>query len=148
MEYWHWLIVGVALTVSEIFIPGFTIFWFGLGGFIVALLLWIFPALSLAWQLVLWMVASSLFAIWWFVVIKPRMVDRTKAGLSREAIIGEYGMAIRAPEENRRGIMRFALPVLGSDEWSFICDQPVAVGDRLKVRDISGNDLIVEKVGN
>ena len=48
MEYWHWLIVGVALTLSEIFIPGFTIFWFGLGGFIAALLLWLFPALSLA----------------------------------------------------------------------------------------------------
>jgi membrane protein implicated in regulation of membrane protease activity len=36
-------------------------------------------------------------------------------------------------------------PVLGAEEWPFICEQVVAVGDRVVVTDISGNTLIVAK---
>jgi len=28
--YWHWLVIGMILVVGEIFIPSFTILWFGL----------------------------------------------------------------------------------------------------------------------
>jgi hypothetical protein len=42
-------------------------------------------------------------------------------------------------------MLRFATPKLGSEEWEFICDQPVVVGDRVGVKDVSGNTLIVGK---
>jgi membrane protein implicated in regulation of membrane protease activity len=42
-------------------------------------------------------------------------------------------------------MVRFAIPVLGSDEWPFICAQDVKTGDKVAVREISGNTLIVEK---
>ena len=35
MLYWHWLVLGVVLVVAEIFIPSFTILWFGLGALVV-----------------------------------------------------------------------------------------------------------------
>ena len=35
MLYWHWLVLGVVLIVAEIFIPSFTILWFGLGALVV-----------------------------------------------------------------------------------------------------------------
>jgi hypothetical protein len=35
--------------------------------------------------------------------------------------------------------------VLGDDEWEFICDEPVALGDRVMITEISGNTLIVKK---
>jgi hypothetical protein len=76
------------------------------------------------------------------------MVDRTKAGISREAILGEIGQVIRIPEQEKRGIIRFTTPLLGTDEWPFICDQQVIAGDRVIVKDISGNTLIVEKRGS
>jgi hypothetical protein len=76
---------------------------------------------------------------------KVDMTDRTKAGISREAAIGESGQVIRNPEEGRRGIVRFATPLLGAEEWPFICEQEVASGDRVFVKDISGNTLLVEK---
>jgi membrane protein implicated in regulation of membrane protease activity len=75
------------------------------------------------------------------------MTDRTKAGISREAVIGESGRVIRVPQESRRGVVRFATPLLGADEWPFICEQTVASGDRVFVKDVSGNTLIVEKRG-
>jgi membrane protein implicated in regulation of membrane protease activity len=145
VEYWQWLVLGMALIIAELFIPSFTIFWFGLGALIVAGLLWLAPDLNLRWQLFIWAVASVLFTFLWFRYFKGMMPDRTKAGVGREAILGESGRVILAPVENRHGRVRFATPLLGSDEWSFVCDQEVVVGDRVHVKDISGNTLIVEK---
>ena len=34
------------------------------------------------------------------------MTDRTKAGISREAALGESGHVIKIPEEDRRGIVQ------------------------------------------
>ncbi len=146
--YWHWLIFGAILIISEIVIPSFTIFWFGLAGVLVAAILWMIPAMPLAWQLLIWALASIFFAVFWFRYMKPRMTDNTKAGIAREAVIGESGLVISTPLEGKRGIVRFATPLFGTDEWMFICTGDVAAGDRVFVTDISGNTLIVQKRNN
>lgn len=143
--YWHWLVFGMVLMIAEMLIPSFTIFWFGLGGLIVGGALWLFPELTLSWQLFLWAAASSLFTVLWFKFFKPLMPDRTKAGISREAILGETGQVVKVPLEKNEGIVRFTTPVLGSDEWPFICEEKVNPGDRVFIKDISGNTLIVGK---
>ena len=143
--YWHWLVWGMLLIIAEIFIPSFTIFWFGLGGIIVAGLLYLFPDLLLSWQLFFWAIASCGFTFLWFKLFKPLMKDRTKAGISREAILGESGQVIKVPEKGKRGIVRFTTPLLGDDEWPFMSEDKIAPGDRVFVKDISGNTLIVEK---
>ena len=143
--YWHWLVWGMLLIIAEIFIPSFTIFWFGLGGIIVAGLLYLVPDLLLSWQLFFWAIASCGFTFLWFKLFKPLMKDRTKAGISREAILGESGQVIKVPEKGKRGIVRFTTPLLGDDEWPFISEDKIAPGDRVFVKDISGNTLIVEK---
>lgn len=143
--YWYWLVLGMLLIIAEIFIPSFTVFWFGLGAIMVALILWLLPDMSVSWQLFIWAIASIVFTFLWFKFFKPLMTDRTKAGISREAVLGESGQVIKVPEEGRRGIVRFATPLLGTDEWPFICEQAVASGDRVFVKDVSGNTLLVEK---
>jgi membrane protein implicated in regulation of membrane protease activity len=142
--YWHWLVLGMVLIIAEIFLPSFTIFWFGLGAIIVAGLLLLFPGMGLSWQLFIWAIASCGFTFLWFKYFKPMMTDRTKAGISREAIMGESGQVIKTPEEGRHGIVRFTTPLLGADEWQFICEEKLTVGERVYVKDISGNTLIVE----
>lgn len=143
--YWYWLVFGMLLIIAELFIPSFTIFWFGLGAVLVSLILWLLPDLSLSWQLFIWAIASIVFTLLWFKFFKPLMTDRTKAGISREAVIGESGRVISVPQESRRGVVRFTAPLLGEDEWPFICEQTVTSGDRVFVKDVSGNTLIVEK---
>ena len=143
--YWYWLVFGMVLIIAEMFIPSFTIFWFGLGAIIVAAILFFFPELYISWQLFTWAVASCLFTLLWFIFFKPLMSDRTKAGISREAILGESGQVIKIPAEKQDGIVRFTTPLLGSDEWPFICEGVVNPGDRVFIKDISGNTLIVEK---
>ena len=143
--YWHWIAFGMLLIMAELFIPSFTIFWFGLGAILVGFILLIAPDLPVNWQLFFWAISSIAFTFFWFRFLKPRMGDRTKAGLSREAVLGESGQVIRTPIEGERGIVRFSTPLLSADEWPFICEQEVATGDRVFVKDVSGNTLIVEK---
>jgi hypothetical protein len=40
--------------------------------------------------------------------------------------------------------VRFPMPVLGADEWNCRALSPAQVGDRVRVVDILGNDLIVQ----
>lgn len=145
VRYWYWLVFGMLLIIAELFIPSFTVFWFGLGALIVGGLVLISPGLAFAWQLLVWALASCLFAVMWFKWVRPMMADRTKAGLSREAAIGESGQVVKLPVGKSRGVVRFTTPLLGADEWLFICAEPVTVGERVFVKDISGNTLIVQK---
>lgn len=142
--YWYWLVFGMILVITEIFIPSFTILWFGLGAILVSALLWFMPELALSWQLFIWAIASTIFTILWFKYFKPQMKDLTKAGISREAIMGEAGLVVRVPYGNERGVVRFTTPLLGSDEWQFICETEVQSGERVFVKEISGNTLVVE----
>lgn len=142
---WHWLVFGMLLVIFELALPSFTIIWFGLGAIFVAGLLWLFPSSAISLQIFSWAIASICFTVLWFFVFKPKMIDRTKAGISLEAVLGESGLVIRIPHEDVRGAIKFTTPLLGAEVWQFICNQPVAVGDRVTVVNVSGNTLIVEK---
>jgi membrane protein implicated in regulation of membrane protease activity len=146
LEYWHWVVFGVLLVLGEIALTTFFILWFGVAAIIVGAILFFAPDLSLSWQIFLWTLLSSLLALLWFKYLKPLSIDRTKAGLSREMIVGEVGQVISVPRNERRGRMRFPAPVLGSDEWEIISSDGLNEGDRVRVKDVSGNTLLVEKV--
>lgn len=147
IEYWHWLVLGMVLIGFEIFIPSFTVLWFGLGALVVAVIVVLAPDVAVSWQLFIWAILSIVFGAAWFKVLRPKMTDRTKAGIAREAIVGEVGMVIKAPSDGVRGHVRFTTPVLGDDEWEFICEDNVATGDKVKIKEASGNTLVVSKVG-
>ena len=146
IEYWHWIVFGIVLMVSEIFIGSFFIFWFGAAAVVVGLLILPLPDMSPAAQLIIWAVSSASFALAWFKLVKPLNVDKTKAGLSKEALVGEIGQVLQIPSGEKRGKVRFPAPVLGSDEWLIISHDTISIGDRVRVVDLSGNALIIEKV--
>tara|TARA_Y100000994_G_scaffold208222_1_gene181084 strand:- start:854 stop:1306 length:453 start_codon:yes stop_codon:yes gene_type:complete len=146
IEYWHWIVFGIALMLSEIFIGSFFIFWFGAAAVVVGLLILPLPDMSPTAQVIIWAVSSASFALAWFKLVKPLNVDKTKAGLSKESLVGEIGQVLQIPSGDKRGKVRFPAPVLGSDEWLIISHDTVSIGDRVSVIDLSGNALIVEKV--
>ena len=145
MLYWHWLVLGVVLIVAEIFIPSFTILWFGLGALVVGVAA-LMVEMSLSLQVLLWSIFSVLFTVLWFKLVKPRMVDSSNSEMAREAAIGESGQVIKLPAGDTRGKLRFSTPILGEDEWEFSCDSEVALGDRLHIQEISDSVLIVAKL--
>jgi membrane protein implicated in regulation of membrane protease activity len=143
-EPWHWFVLGVLLILSELVLPAFAALWFGIAAIMVGVLLWLFPMMGFTMQLVTWIILSVLCTLLWFKFIKPLSTDKTKAGLSREATIGQVGMVIQTHMEHDLITVRFPMPVLGSDEWNCRSLEPVQVGDRVRVIDILGNDLVVK----
>lgn len=146
MEYWHWLVLGMLLSLLEIFLPSFVFLIFGTSAMLVAGIVYAAPDLSLATQVLAWAVLICLDAVVWFKLIKPRLTDRTMAGLSKEMISNKTGIVIEAPSETvKQGKLRFSVPILGNDEWLFLTEDQLAAGDRVRVIDVSGNSLIVVK---
>lgn len=146
IEPWHWLVLGFVLLIVEMFVPTFASLWFGAAAIIVAALLWLIP-IPVSVQIIIWLVLSAIFLVAWFKFIRPLSVDRTKAGLGGSVIIGETGMIIVAPQLERAGVVRFSVPIVGAAEW--MCrtsGEQVAVGDRVIVTDIVGNELIVSSM--
>jgi membrane protein implicated in regulation of membrane protease activity len=126
--WWYWIAFGLALIALELIVPSFTIIWFGLGACCVGLVMLPFAGLPLAGQMLLWAAASTVWTVLWFRWLKPRMADRTKAGMSKDAIIGEIGIVV---------------PVLGDDEWPCISTEALQPGDEARVVDIDGHVLRV-----
>jgi len=102
--YWHWIVLGVALMLFEIVMTTFFIIWFGVAALIMGLVLLLNGDITLGWQVFIWTLLSVILAVAWFRYLKPLSIDRTKAGLSREAIVGETGQVIRAPGEEQRAV--------------------------------------------
>jgi membrane protein implicated in regulation of membrane protease activity len=146
--YWHWVVFGVVLMLGEIAITTFFILWFGVAAILMGVLLFFVPAIDVNWQIFIWTIMSVILAALRFKFLKPLSINKTLAGMSREAIVGEVGQVISVPTEDRRGRLRFPAPVLGSDEWVIISQDSLAEGDRVRVKDVSGNSLVVEKAGN
>ena len=83
--YWHWLVLGIVLIIAEIFIPSFTILWFGLGAILVGVVMSLFN-LSFALQLLLWTFASVVFTLLWFRWLKPKAEQRNNKELALSLI--------------------------------------------------------------
>lgn len=144
LQPWHWCILGILLILSELILPAFAALWFGLAALLVALLSWIFPGLGTTAQIVIWLFASVACTLAWFKWIKPLSVDKTQAGLAREATIGQVGMVIQLKATPEQIVVRFPMPLLGDDEWHCRTTLPVQVGDRVQIVDILGNEMLVK----
>ena len=144
--WWHWLVLGLILIGLELVVPSFTIIWFGLGAILVSIFLAIYPSYSLPLQILTWSVASVLFTFVWFRFFNPRNKNKTFSGSAKGAVIGETGLVIRGAEPYSKGTVKFQLPLLGADEWPCMADEPLEVGDRVKVVDVEGHVMKVEKL--
>ncbi len=146
MEYWWWLVAGLAMIVLEILLPSFVVIWFGIAALITGVIAyWV---AGLAPQLGLFALLSAIcFSIGWFGILRHAKL-RTKAGQSKEAVIGEIGIVASTRSDTfPAGKVRFQVPVLGDDEWEYIADEQLAVGDRCVIVDVLGSKLKVRKDG-
>lgn len=145
LEWWHWVVGGIALILAELAIPAFFVIWFGLGALLVGLLTLILPGFSTTAQLSLWTVSSVAMVILWFRIFKPGY-QKTRIGTAGGEAIGEIGLLVGAVAPFERGRVRFQRPVLGAEEWECLAESAIAAGERVKVVAIEGSFLKVAKV--
>lgn len=143
VEFWYWLILGVAFIALEVFAPGAILMWFGFGALVTGLVLWIFPDMGLAWQVILFAVISGISVIAWrkskffreeaTPSDDPTLNNRLNSHIGREYALSEAIV-------NGRGSMR-----VGDTTWRVRGDDMPA-GTRVRVTDVDGILFIVEKV--
>ncbi len=142
--WWHWIVLGVVLMLLELAVPAFFLIWFGLGAVVVGALLAAFTGMSFALQIITWTLCSLLLVWFWFKVFKPN-IHKTGAGMAKGSLIGEIGLVTRDIRPYENGQIRFQKPILGDELWESIADQEIKAGERVKVLDVEGNTLKVEK---
>jgi membrane protein implicated in regulation of membrane protease activity len=140
--WWHWMVLGIVLVLLELAVPAFFLVWFGVGALIVGFAVLAVPGLSFAWQVLVWIACSVLFIWLWFKVFKPGF-HKTRAGMSKGALIGEIGLVIRDIRPFEKGQVRFQKPVLGDEVWESLADEEIKAGERVRVLDVEGNILKV-----
>ncbi len=143
IAYWHWIVFGLLLILTEIMTVSFILLWFGVSAILVGVLLWLLP-ISLTMQLLIWTLLSLFNVFAWFKWVSPHLKNKTLSGMAKEKMIGQIGTVIDYNSvQPDRGLLRFPAPILGNDEWQFICSDEIEVGSRVIVKEFSGNTLIV-----
>jgi membrane protein implicated in regulation of membrane protease activity len=142
LEWWHWVVLGLCLSIAELAIPAFFMIWFGIGAVGVGLLVLLAPGLSLEAQLLVWAVASGVLVAVWFRYFRPK--TRTRVGTSADSVAGEIGILVNELSPHGRGKVRFQKPILGADEWECYAEQHLDAGERVRVVAVEGNFIKVE----
>jgi hypothetical protein len=139
--WWHWIILGLILVASEIFIPLFIVLWFGLSAVVVGLVDLGFET-SFMSELFLWIVLSLIFLTLWFTFFKDKTI--TKSGQS-DFTLDTKGVVIQKISPSNKGKVQFASPVLGDREWPASSDEIIETGESVQIVEIIGQLIKVKK---
>jgi len=138
-----WLIIGVILLFLEIALPGFILFFFGMGALVTSLGAYFF-GLSLSWQLVLFMIASlvSLFSL--RNVIQKKFLQSSSEGEDGDVALvipGERGVVVDKIQPPADGRVKCS-----GTFWRATADGEIAEGEIISIVSQKGLVVQVEKV--
>ena len=139
MEWWIWIVLGLALLVGELITPGgFYILFFGIGAVIVGVL----AALGLAgpvWAQVILFCLVSVVTLWLF---RERLLKATEgpAPSNVDTLVGETAIIMEEIPSNGIGKAE-----MRGTSWNVrnIGEKQLTRGDRCRVERIEGLTLFV-----
>lgn len=142
----YWLIIGVMLFFLEMALPGFILFFFGLGAIVTALAAWLTP-LSIAGQLALFIVSSVISVLTLRNFIQTRLFPAPAEDGEQEdedvvqAAPGDKGVVAVTIEPPSEGRIKYA-----GTFWRATADEKIDEGEIIAV--VYQKDLVihVEKV--
>lgn len=142
VEFWYWLILGVAFIALEIFAPGAILMWFGFGALITGFVLWVFPDMALALQILLFALVSGISVLLWrqskffreeaTPSDDPTLNNRLNSHIGKEYTLTEAIV-------NGRGAIRFS-----DSNWR-VQGKDMPAGTRVRIIAVDGIQFIVEK---
>ena len=136
--YWHWITLGIVLTVLEIFTPGFYIFWIGLAAFFTGLVNAVFPDMGFV------MTGTLLVVYTFFTVFFGRKLYISRANPDGSKAINRraekyIGETYTLTDDIVNGIGKVRV---GDTLWPAKSTDAAKVGDRLKITAVDGIYLI------
>ncbi len=142
---WLWGAIGIILLAVEMATGTFYVMWFGVAALCVALVMSLFPDLSVGVQFALFSGLSLSSLAVWRRYYKKTSTD-SRVGQSQGEEIGRIGVLVEACGPNQMGRISFTQGLMGSREWSAISDEAIEVGVSATVVAVEGNTLRVLKV--
>jgi len=127
-----WFVVGLIMLLLELVLPGLIIAFFGIGAWLVALFCWIFPRMSVNWQLLIFMVTS----IGLLVLLRKRMAkiftgktsDDNTEGVDVEDFLDQKARVIETIRPGAEGKIEFH-----GTEWRAEADEEIAAGTAVRI---------------
>lgn len=144
-----WFILGVVFIISELFIPGFTIFFFGCGAILTGITGLLIPSVSSSYtiQLIIWLVTSILSLVF----LRKKFSNTFSGKIHKDQIdsfIGKKARVINDIEKNLPGrisINGTTWKAESLDNEKIFSDEVVTIVSRKESESLS---FIVEKIQN
>ncbi|MET3112702.1 membrane protein implicated in regulation of membrane protease activity [Pedobacter sp. CG_S7] len=134
-----WFGLGLAFFLLEFLIPGFILFFFGIGAWIVAILT-LFTDLSINVQLLVFLVSSVISVILFRNYVKNKLGSSNKSPqILEEEYIGKIALAETAIEPGLNGKVEFK-----GASWDAQSDDTIAVGENVMIIETHSILLIVK----
>jgi len=141
-----WAGIAVALLFIEAYAFTSVLLWFGIGAGVVSAFVLMYPdALSIYAQIIMFVVVSTVM-LW----ASKRFLKKTSwqrtSGDSISQIQDAPDCHVEKIEKSgKEGYVRFDMPFMGDFRWQYHSNQELGVGEPVKILDISGNILKVQK---
>ena len=142
VEVWQiFVVVGLILSISEVFIPGFVMLPAGLGFLLASLFVSLTD--STAYQLFILACCEALVLAYFFKVIRPKFTSKDNYKSNADSMIGKTASVIQEIRGNNAGYVK-----LYGDEWRAISSDgsDYAVGESVEIQGIDGNKVIVKTI--
>ena len=127
-----WCFIGLVMMVIEFIVPGFVIFFFGLGALIVALLCFLIPALTLNTQLIFFIIISLAMLLLlrkWFKSVFSGFRNRKDIMPKNiDSYIGETAVVVENIASKSPGKIEFH-----GTKWNAISDIALKSGERVVI---------------
>ena len=140
LQFWHWMILGLALAVIEVMAPGTFFLWLGIAAGATGLVLLVLPGIGWQVQLLIFGVLSvAIVAGWRFYQQRyPTESDDSTLNRRGEQYVGRV-FTLAEAIVNGRGTVK-----VGDSLWR--ADGPdLPAGAKVKVTGVAGTVLKVEK---
>ena len=140
--WWHWVVFGIFLITTEIFLGTFFMLGLGLAAMIVGVLDNLF-SMSLEIELIVWIALSLISIFIWFKYLKNNHLETI--GQSNYSLETQ-GTVVEAISSNGRGKVKFDTPVLGNTTWHATSKEDITTDSRIKIVEIKGQLIVVASI--
>jgi len=141
-----WLAVGIVIMAMEILLPGFVIFWFGLGGLLTALGVYTGLLRSAEAQWLFFFVSSLALLGLWFGVLKKKLAGGKTADSRDPTLIDLKGVCTRAVRPGMPGEVELYDNFHGIKNWQAESADDIPEGEEIRVVEARGIKLVVAKL--
>lgn len=141
---WFWMFFGIIFIIIELFVLSYHVIWIGISAFIVGIAGYIFE-IHLIVQIVLWIVLSFIFEAFRISLSKSEPIEDDEDPNHDYYSFNHKGTVVKEIVLGEKGIVHLDAPWLGDIEWYARAYEPLKKGERIRIKEIRGQLLIVEK---